>query len=110
VQTQLRDLHREQHQDVAELLQELKQLLVSGRDSGTDTPIYQIERDLHIPTELDTKFTSEFQKRMEPVDQDIDSPNPELALSVKDGLDVFFSHFNEVRPNRRINYRSPTYC
>ena len=36
VQTQLRDLHNEQHQDLAERIQELKHLLVASRDSSTD--------------------------------------------------------------------------
>jgi hypothetical protein len=90
-------LHREQHQDVAELLQELKQLLISSRDPSTDTTVLQIERDLSVPAELGAKFTSELLKRIASITEEGVTAGAEASLSVKDGLEAFFSHFNGVR-------------
>jgi hypothetical protein len=96
VQTQLRDLHREQHQDVAELLQELKQLLISARDPNVDYPTQRIERDLDVPSELCVKFAAELKQRLVANNQGSDPADVETTLSVKDGLEAFFTHFNEV--------------
>ncbi|KAH7389906.1 hypothetical protein BKA66DRAFT_440175 [Pyrenochaeta sp. MPI-SDFR-AT-0127] len=94
VQTQLRDLHKEQHQDIAELLQELKQLLISGREPVIETPTQFIIRDIEVPVELNERFASELRQRLElPSDKSGDSPQ-DAQLSVRDGLEAFFNHFN----------------
>ncbi|KAI4648968.1 uncharacterized protein J4E78_008485 [Alternaria triticimaculans] len=59
VQTQLRDLHNEQHQDLAERIQELKHLLVASRDSRTDAYHPVIKRDIEVPVELAKRFAAE---------------------------------------------------
>jgi hypothetical protein len=89
-------LHREQHQDVAELLQELKQLLISSRDPSTETTVLQIERDVSVPAELGAKFELELHRRVTSTTEERIAGNAEASLSVKDGLEAFFSHFNEV--------------
>jgi hypothetical protein len=99
VQTQLRDLHKEQHQDVAELLQELRQLLISGRDPSDLSPKFQIERDLHVPCELKDKFNYELQSRRRSAENDKHTPGIQATFSVKIGLEAFFNYFNGVCPN-----------
>jgi len=86
VQTQLRDLHKEQHQDIAELLQELKHLLLSNREATTEVLSFQIPRDLDVPIELSNRFAAELCR-------DGDGDEPKIQLSVKDGLDIFFQPF-----------------
>jgi hypothetical protein len=99
IQAQLRDLHKEQHQDVAELLQELRQLLISGRDSSDLSSKFQIERDLHVPCELSDKFNYELQSRKEPAGNGNRTPGVQATFSVKIGLEAFFNYFNGVCPN-----------
>lgn len=96
VQTQLRDLHKEQHQDVAELLQELKQLLISGREPATEVQPIRIKRDLEVPIELSDRFAAELQTRLESNSLNHDESAQCMQLSVKDGLEAFFSHFNGI--------------
>ncbi|KAF1844355.1 uncharacterized protein K460DRAFT_357965 [Cucurbitaria berberidis CBS 394.84] len=99
VQTQLRNLHKEQHQDIAELLQELKHLLISGRDPVSETPVLHIKRDLEVPTELCERFTLESQRRLSSTSSTSsanDATVHEAQISVKDGLEAFFYHFNGI--------------
>ena len=99
VQTQLRDLHKEQHQDIAELLQELKHLLLSNREPTTEVLSFQIPRDLDVPIELSDRFAAELCRGPfpDPSGRDEIRDEPKIQLSVKDGLDIFFNHFNGVR-------------
>lgn len=91
IQTQLRDLNKEQHQDIAELLQELKQLLISGRSPGAEAPSLLIRRDLEVPPELCVKFATELNALLSS-----STSSTEAHISVKDGLEVFFVHFNGI--------------
>ncbi|CAO2652591.1 Nn.00g008740.m01.CDS01 [Neocucurbitaria sp. VM-36] len=96
VQTQLRDLHKEQHQDIAELLQELKQLLISGREPASDISTLHIKRDVAVPSELSERFASELQRHILSVPSIHGETSNEMQLSVKDGLEAFFAHFNSI--------------
>lgn len=95
VQSQLRDLHKEQHQDIAELLQELKHLLVSGREPASEISI-NIKRDVEVPTELSERFASELQRYLSLVPPINETASNQTQLSVKDGLEAFFTHFNGI--------------
>lgn len=101
VQTQLRELHKEQHQDIAEHLQELKQLLVLGRDPLIEITATRIERDLEVPPALQTKFAGNLHIQVALNNQGSDPSSNDL-ISVKDGLEAFFYHFNAVRNYMRL--------
>lgn len=96
VQTQLRELHKEQHQDIAEHLQELKQLLISGREPPEGLVTARVVRDLEVPYALQTKFAANSNSQGALDKQDSGSSSVQ-TVSVKDGLDAFFYHFNAVR-------------
>lgn len=95
VQTQLRELHKEQHQDVAEHLQELKQLLISNRDPNTEVIGFRVERDIEVPQTLQTKFAAEMRDLKSKQNGENDH-NVGNTLSVEEGLEAFFKHFNAV--------------
>ncbi|KAH7402309.1 hypothetical protein DE146DRAFT_735536 [Phaeosphaeria sp. MPI-PUGE-AT-0046c] len=96
VQTQLRELHKEQHQDIAEHLQELKQLLISSREPIVELTYPRIERDLEVPLALQTKFAANIHVREASNKQSGIPSTPEKGVPVKDGLEAFFYHFNVV--------------
>ena len=98
VQTQLRDLHNEQHQDLAERIQELKHLLVS-RDSSTDAYHPVIKRDIAVPVELVERFTAELQQRSLLYTFDWEKTSDGPQVSVREGLEAFCHHFNGVYPD-----------
>ncbi|KAH8725896.1 hypothetical protein GQ44DRAFT_771842 [Phaeosphaeriaceae sp. PMI808] len=95
VQTQLRDLHKEQHQDIAEHLQEVKQLLISSRNPNLGLTL-QVQRDLSVPIELSSKFAYELRKRTISTTDNNDVNDIEMPLLVKVGLEAFFGHFDET--------------
>lgn len=97
VQTQLRELHKEQHQDIAEHLQELKQLLISSREPIAELTYPRIERDLEVPLALQMKFVANIRAQEATNKQGSNLNSAEGGLLVKDGLEAFFSHFNAVR-------------
>ena len=99
VQTQLRDIHNEQHQDLAERIQELKHLLVASRDSSTDAYQPVIKRDIEVPVELAERFTAELQQRSSLYTFDWEKTSDGLQVSVREGLEAFCNHFNGVRPD-----------
>jgi hypothetical protein len=92
VQSQLRDLQLEQHQDVAEMIQELRRMLISNAafDSGVSPSSTQqvIERDLIVPEALRGRFVAELE-------------NSETSFSIQNGLDALFGHFNGVSLSAR---------
>ncbi|KAH7077648.1 hypothetical protein BKA63DRAFT_269269 [Paraphoma chrysanthemicola] len=92
--SQLRDLHKEQHQDTAEVLQELKHLLISGRENSSEVVPLQIERDVIVPPELSEKFAEELRKRAKTVTDDAGVDTSQL--SVQDGVEAFLIHFKEA--------------
>ena len=99
VQTQLRDLHNEQHQDLAERIQELKHLLVASRDSRTDAYHPVIKRDIEVPVELAKRFAAELQQRSLLYTFDWEKTSDGPQVSVREGLEAFCNHFNGAHPD-----------
>jgi hypothetical protein len=61
-----------------------------------ETTVLQIERDLSVPAELGAKFAFELHRRVTSTIEEGIAGDAEASLSVKDGLEAFFSHFNGV--------------
>lgn len=87
LQAQLSTLHKETHQDVAEMFQELRQLIASGSQPAPP------KRDVEVPNEIAKKFAAVCTPRV-PIAKEGNRPFPSFPL--KDGLEAFFYHFNGI--------------
>lgn len=59
-------------------------------------PSVQIERDVTVPLELSERFADELSKDSSTNAPEHNASDHLSSLLVKDGLEVFFCHFNAV--------------
>ncbi|KAF2004028.1 hypothetical protein P154DRAFT_617287 [Amniculicola lignicola CBS 123094] len=91
VQSELGSLNNEQHQNTAERLQELKDMILTLHGPGAlATPARPPPRDLSVPQDIATMFAGTARQRR-------DSTLGEASdFPLQEGLDAFFRHFNSV--------------
>ncbi|KAF2747234.1 hypothetical protein M011DRAFT_51959 [Sporormia fimetaria CBS 119925] len=91
LQSTLRDLQKETHQDMAEIIHELRQLVVTGLDLKNAAVSPAPPRDVEVPPVISERFVVACGLCGR-------SPEGETRLCadfpLKDGLEAFFYHFN----------------
>ncbi|KAF2272401.1 uncharacterized protein EI97DRAFT_484086 [Westerdykella ornata] len=92
LQSQLRKLQRQQHQDVAEMVHELKQLVVTGLDLKDEPLSPAPPRDLEVPVVISERFAAACGLQGQDAAATENSMFPDFPL--KEGLEAFFYHFN----------------
>ncbi|KAF2264190.1 hypothetical protein CC78DRAFT_568495 [Lojkania enalia] len=90
LQSQIGSLNDEQHQNTAERLQRIEELITPRIDSPVDRPSAVPPRDLIVPLELADRFKASLRDHPDFAGKTIDD------ITLQDGLDAFFMHFNSM--------------
>jgi hypothetical protein len=102
IQTQLSNVHQEQHQDTAERIQELSRLMLSVLDPEAEVSS-QPTRDLEVPSEICERFESALTRNRQSESMETSSS---AGFPLRDGLEAFFHHFNLVRRHLLLSISS----
>lgn len=90
LQSQIGSLNDEQHRNTAERLQRIEVLVTPRTDSMINLPPALPPRDLIVPDQLGERFRTAFNRHRALIGKSNDD------LSLHDGLDAFFMHYNSV--------------